>query len=145
MTTPLSEKIKTIIRHSGPLSVTDYFAICLADPQHGYYMTREPFGRTGDFITAPEISQLFGEMLGIFMVPLCGWFFSGSFTGEFSSWFSLLVVGGLLFLLHQSRGHVQPVDPSVRQAPVPPPTPPVAPTMPFYPQPPVPPVPPVAR
>ena len=68
MTTPLADKIKTIIRHNGPLSVTDYFAICLADPQHGYYITREPFGRTGDFITAPEISQLFGEMLGIFMV-----------------------------------------------------------------------------
>lgn len=68
MTTPLSNKIKNLIRHNGPLSITDYFAICLADPEHGYYMTREPFGRTGDFITAPEISQLFGEMLGIFVV-----------------------------------------------------------------------------
>lgn len=53
---------------NGPISVTDYFALCLADPDHGYYKTRDPFGRAGDFITAPEISQLFGEMLGIFFV-----------------------------------------------------------------------------
>ncbi len=68
MSTPLAEKIKKLIRMNGPISVTDYFALCLADPEHGYYRTREPFGRHGDFITAPEISQLFGEMVGIFMV-----------------------------------------------------------------------------
>ncbi|AYD01660.1 class I SAM-dependent methyltransferase [Neorhizobium sp. NCHU2750] len=66
--TPLARKIKTIIRTNGPISVTDYFALCLADPEFGYYRTREPFGSFGDFITAPEISQLFGEMVGIFMV-----------------------------------------------------------------------------
>jgi Uncharacterized conserved protein len=66
--TPLAEKIKAIIRAGGPISVTDYFALCLADPEYGYYKTREPFGRHGDFITAPEISQLFGEMIGVFMV-----------------------------------------------------------------------------
>ncbi|MDE1991922.1 MAG: class I SAM-dependent methyltransferase [Rhizobiaceae bacterium] len=68
MTTALGEKIKTIIRANGPLSITDYFSLCLADPQYGYYKTREPFGRMGDFVTAPEVSQLFGEMIGIFMV-----------------------------------------------------------------------------
>ncbi|MGG7518623.1 class I SAM-dependent methyltransferase [Allorhizobium undicola] len=68
MSTPLAEKIKAIIRMNGPLSVTDYFALCLADPEHGYYKTREPFGTGGDFITAPEISQLFGEMIGVFVV-----------------------------------------------------------------------------
>lgn len=68
MTTALGEKIKAIIRANGPISVTDYFSLCLADPDHGYYRTREPFGRAGDFVTAPEISQLFGEMIGIFMV-----------------------------------------------------------------------------
>ncbi|SIQ22367.1 SAM-dependent methyltransferase, MidA family [Rhizobium sp. RU35A] len=68
MTTPLADKIKNLIRANGPISVTDYFALCLADPDHGYYRTRDPFGRNGDFVTAPEISQLFGEMLGIFMV-----------------------------------------------------------------------------
>ncbi|OJF96804.1 class I SAM-dependent methyltransferase [Pararhizobium antarcticum] len=68
MTTPLAEKIKAIIQLNGPISVTDYFALCLADPDHGYYQVREPFGRDGDFTTAPEISQLFGEMIGIFLV-----------------------------------------------------------------------------
>ncbi len=68
MTTPLATKIKSLIRANGPLSVTDYFAICLADPEYGYYKTRNPFGTDGDFVTAPEVSQLFGEMLGVFMV-----------------------------------------------------------------------------
>jgi SAM-dependent MidA family methyltransferase len=68
MTTLLAEKIKAIILANGPISVTDYFSLCLADPEYGYYKTREPFGQSGDFITAPEISQLFGEMMGIFLV-----------------------------------------------------------------------------
>lgn len=68
MTTPLAEKIRNIVRLNGPISVTDYFALCLADPEYGYYKTRDPFGRAGDFVTAPEVSQLFGEMLGIFLV-----------------------------------------------------------------------------
>ncbi|MGV3550105.1 class I SAM-dependent methyltransferase [Rhizobium sp.] len=68
MTTPLADKIKAIIAVHGPISVTDYFALCLADPEFGYYRTRDPFGRGGDFVTAPEVSQLFGEMIGIFLV-----------------------------------------------------------------------------
>ncbi|MFD1329561.1 class I SAM-dependent methyltransferase [Mycoplana ramosa] len=68
MSTPLARKIKALIHTHGPISVTDYFSLCLADPEHGYYRTREPFGREGDFVTAPEVSQLFGEMLGVFMV-----------------------------------------------------------------------------
>ncbi|WP_132956320.1 class I SAM-dependent methyltransferase [Rhizobium sp. BK251] len=68
MTTALAEKMKALIQANGPISVTDYFSLCLADPEHGYYKTRDPFGRAGDFVTAPEISQLFGEMIGVFMV-----------------------------------------------------------------------------
>ncbi|UHS61925.1 class I SAM-dependent methyltransferase [Agrobacterium vaccinii] len=68
MPTPLARRIKSIIRLNGPMSVTDFFSLCLADPEHGYYKTRQPFGRTGDFVTAPEVSQLFGEMLGVFIV-----------------------------------------------------------------------------
>ena len=68
MTTPLGEKIKGLVRTTGPISVAEYFALCLSDPQHGYYQTREPFGSGGDFVTAPEISQIFGEMLGVFVV-----------------------------------------------------------------------------
>lgn len=68
MPTPLARKIAELIRRNGPISVADYFAMCLADPEYGYYRTREPFGRSGDFVTSPEISQLFGEMVGVFFV-----------------------------------------------------------------------------
>eukprot|EP01034_Spumella_vulgaris_P008520 gene8520-10844_t len=63
-----ARRAATLIRTNGPISVTDYFSLCLADPEYGYYRVREPFGKAGDFTTAPEISQLFGEMIGIFLV-----------------------------------------------------------------------------
>lgn len=44
-----------------------YMGLCLSHPDHGYYMTRDPFGRAGDFTTAPEISQMFGEMIGAWL------------------------------------------------------------------------------
>lgn len=47
------------------MTLADYMAECLLHPAHGYYATRDPFGRGGDFTTAPEISQMFGEMLGL--------------------------------------------------------------------------------
>jgi len=68
MTTPLGEKIARLIRLNGPIGVADYFSLCLADPDYGYYKVREPFGAEGDFITAPEISQLFGELVGVLLV-----------------------------------------------------------------------------
>lgn len=68
MPTPLEEKIRQIIRLNGPISVSDYFSLCLADPELGYYKTQNPFGTDGDFITAPEISQLFGEMLAAYLI-----------------------------------------------------------------------------
>ncbi len=68
MTTPLGRKIIDLIGLNGPISVADYFALCLGDPDHGYYRTQEPFGPGGDFTTAPEISQLFGELIGIFLI-----------------------------------------------------------------------------
>jgi SAM-dependent MidA family methyltransferase len=61
--TPLEERIRKEIEERGPISVERYMALCLFDPYHGYYTTREPFGMSGDFITAPEVSQMFGEML----------------------------------------------------------------------------------
>ncbi|WP_299472843.1 class I SAM-dependent methyltransferase [uncultured Roseibium sp.] len=60
----LTERIKARIANEGPLSVAQYMAICLGDPEAGYYTTRDPFGRDGDFTTAPEISQMFGELVG---------------------------------------------------------------------------------
>ncbi len=63
----LGEKIAQLIRTTGPISVSDYMAICLFDPEHGYYTTREPFGAGGDFITSPEISQMFGELVAVWL------------------------------------------------------------------------------
>ena len=73
--TPLAAKIAGLIEADGPISVADYFHHCLADPEHGYYMTSEPFGAAGDFVTAPEVTQLFGEMVAIFL--LGGWQVAG--------------------------------------------------------------------
>ena len=54
--TPLETEIRRRIEAAGPMPVDEYMALCLADPEHGYYMTRDPLGRRGDFITAPEQS-----------------------------------------------------------------------------------------
>lgn len=53
------------IAQTGPMTLADYMAECLMHPEHGYYSTRDPFGASGDFTTAPEISQMFGELLGL--------------------------------------------------------------------------------
>jgi SAM-dependent MidA family methyltransferase len=66
--TPLGEKIAALIAANGPITIADYMALCLGDPEHGYYMAREPFGRAGDFVTAPEVSQVFGELIGLWAV-----------------------------------------------------------------------------
>ena len=53
------------ISAGGPMTLADYMAECLLHPDHGYYATRDPFGSAGDFTTAPEISQMFGELIGL--------------------------------------------------------------------------------
>lgn len=65
--TRLKRRIVELIEALGPIPVSEYMALCLSDPQDGYYMTRDPFGRDGDFITAPEISQMFGELTGVWL------------------------------------------------------------------------------
>jgi NADH dehydrogenase [ubiquinone] 1 alpha subcomplex assembly factor 7 len=63
--TALAERIAALIAAQGPISVAQYMTLALHDPEGGYYATRDPLGAQGDFITAPEISQMFGEMLGL--------------------------------------------------------------------------------
>lgn len=66
--TPLALKLKARICAEGPIRVHEYMSICLNDPEHGYYRHRAAIGRHGDFITAPEISQVFGELIGLWCV-----------------------------------------------------------------------------
>ena len=63
--TPLDTKIRDRIKADGPLAVSEFMEIALGDPNHGYYRTRDPLGKAGDFITSPEISQVFGEIVGL--------------------------------------------------------------------------------
>jgi NADH dehydrogenase [ubiquinone] 1 alpha subcomplex assembly factor 7 len=62
---PLQSEIKKLIKSSGPMPVWRYMELCLMHPKHGYYVSRDPLGREGDFTTAPEVSQMFGELLGL--------------------------------------------------------------------------------
>ena len=64
----LVESLKKTIRLQGPITVAQYMATALGDPHRGYYggaQGRDPLGAAGDFITAPEISQMFGELIGL--------------------------------------------------------------------------------
>ncbi len=68
MTTPLKNRIVKHIKSSGSLPLAEYMHWCMADTKDGYYANQEAIGSKGDFITAPEISQMFGEMIGIWAV-----------------------------------------------------------------------------
>ena len=74
--TPLAEILARRIAAEGPMPLSDYMAECLLHPRHGYYSTRDPFGAGGDFTTAPEISQMFGEMIGLCLAQ--AWMDQGS-------------------------------------------------------------------
>lgn len=68
--TPLEIEIRRRIESAGPMPVGEYMALCLGDPTHGYYVTRDPIGAQGDFTTAPEVSQMFGELIGLWMAAV---------------------------------------------------------------------------
>jgi NADH dehydrogenase [ubiquinone] 1 alpha subcomplex assembly factor 7 len=68
--TPLAARLAARIRANGPLGVDAFMNAAVADPEFGYYAARDPLGASGDFITAPEISQVFGELIGLWCVAL---------------------------------------------------------------------------
>jgi NADH dehydrogenase [ubiquinone] 1 alpha subcomplex assembly factor 7 len=68
--TPLERHLRRRIALEGPLTLANYMADALGHPEHGYYTTRDPFGSAGDFTTAPEISQMFGELIGLWCADL---------------------------------------------------------------------------
>lgn len=64
----LRDRLAAEITQTGPLTVAQYMTACLHDPQFGYYATRPALGESGDFITAPLISQMFGELIGVWAI-----------------------------------------------------------------------------
>ncbi len=64
----LQEHLRDRISREGAIDIAAYMEACLSHPDYGYYLHHEPFGGSGDFITAPEISQMFGELLGLWAV-----------------------------------------------------------------------------
>jgi NADH dehydrogenase [ubiquinone] 1 alpha subcomplex assembly factor 7 len=66
----LEKEIRRLIAVGGPMPIARYMTLCLTHPQYGYYVTRDPFGADGDFTTAPEVSQIFGELLGLWALSV---------------------------------------------------------------------------
>ena len=63
--TPLEALLRARIEREGPIPVAAFMEAVNNHPEHGYYPRRDPLGRAGDFITAPEVSQVFGELVGV--------------------------------------------------------------------------------
>ncbi|MEM7680133.1 MAG: SAM-dependent methyltransferase, partial [Pseudomonadota bacterium] len=78
MSDALNDIIKRHIAQHGPMDVGQFMNVALCHPEHGYYMKQDPFGKDGDFTTAPEISQMFGEVIGAWVADL--WLQMGSPT-----------------------------------------------------------------
>jgi len=68
--TPLAQLLLRSIQLTGPLTIAAFMAEALGHPTYGYYQRRDPLGRAGDFITAPEVSQMFGELIGLWCVEV---------------------------------------------------------------------------
>eukprot|EP00058_Branchiostoma_floridae_P024793 XP_002610283.1 hypothetical protein BRAFLDRAFT_126844 [Branchiostoma floridae] len=74
--TELLKHLRSQLKAAGPITVADYMREVLTNPTAGYYMHKDVFGTQGDFITSPEISQMFGELLGVWCVN--EWMLGGS-------------------------------------------------------------------
>lgn len=70
MNNALPDLIRKQIEAEGAISVARYMQLALQHPEHGYYVKGDPLGHDGDFVTAPEISQMFGEMIGLWCAEL---------------------------------------------------------------------------
>lgn len=68
--TELNDHLIKLIRLHGPISISSYMAEAMTNPKYGYYVNQNPFGESGDFITAPEVSQMFGELIGLCFADL---------------------------------------------------------------------------
>ena len=64
----LAQRVAALIEMQGPISIAQFMTTALHDPDCGYYATHNPIGEDGDFITAPEVSQMFGELVGLWCV-----------------------------------------------------------------------------
>ncbi|WP_420397404.1 class I SAM-dependent methyltransferase [Nioella sp.] len=68
--TALLDSLLTRVARTGPMTLAEFMTECLLHPTQGYYTTRDPLGASGDFTTAPEISQMFGELLGLWLAQV---------------------------------------------------------------------------
>ncbi len=68
--TDLNDHLIKLIKLHGPITVSNYMTEALTNPKYGYYVNQNPFGKQGDFVTAPEVSQMFGEMIGLWFADL---------------------------------------------------------------------------
>lgn len=66
----LENRLKKQIETTGPLTVAEFMELALYDPVDGYYANKTPIGRNGDYITAPEMTQAFGEVIAIWLIDL---------------------------------------------------------------------------
>ena len=114
--TPLEKEIRRRIAFDGPMSLAEFMTLCLTHPQHGYYTTGHPVGgrasaqrQSGDFITAPEVSQMFGELIGVWCMEV--W----QALGEPQS-FSLVEIGPGRGTLMQDLLRVSGALPAFRNA-----------------------------